>query len=263
MTRDMTVLDLDELAGIVRDQPFPLLFATVSGAHLYGFPSRDSDVDLRGAHLLPLERVVGLTVGPETVTRSWEQRGAEIDLVTHDLGKFARLLLRPNGYVLEQLLSPLVVASSPAHEELVALAPGLITSRHAHHYRGFARSQWRLAERTRQVKPALYTLRVLLTGIHLLRSGQVEADLTRLAGLVPEAPAYVPDLVDAKRQAEHLMLTGVAPDRLADDVPRLHGVLDEAESASRLPLEPSVRADVEELLVRLRLEGVALEHTFD
>src|SRR3954447_7787301 len=106
MTRDMTVLDLGELAQIVRDQPFPLFFATVSGAHLYGFPSRDSDVDLRGVHLLPLERVVGLDVGPETVSRSWLQRGAEIDLVTHDVGKFARLLLRPNGYVLEQLLSP-------------------------------------------------------------------------------------------------------------------------------------------------------------
>ena len=28
--------------------PYPLLFATISGAHLYGFPSPDSDFDLRG-----------------------------------------------------------------------------------------------------------------------------------------------------------------------------------------------------------------------
>lgn len=41
-----------DLSPVVADQPFPLLFATVSGAHLYGFPSRDSDIDLRGAHLL-------------------------------------------------------------------------------------------------------------------------------------------------------------------------------------------------------------------
>ncbi len=65
----MTALDLTELADVVREQPFPVLFATVSGAHVYGFPSRDSDVDLRGVHLLPLERVVGLTTGPDTVTR--------------------------------------------------------------------------------------------------------------------------------------------------------------------------------------------------
>lgn len=252
-SRDMTELEPGRLAGVVGEQPFPLLFATVSGAHLYGFPSRDSDVDLRGVHLLPLERVVGLTTGPDTVTRSWVRDGAEIDLVTHDLAKFARLLLRPNGYVLEQLLSPLVVASSPEHAELVALAPGLLTRRHAHHYRGFAQSQWALAERSGELKPVLYTLRVLLTGVHALRSGEVEADLTRLAALVPEAPPYVGELVEAKRHAEHVGLDGVPLGRLADDVRRLHAVLDEAEAASALPAAPSVQAEVEALLIRLRL----------
>ena len=37
------------LHRIVAAQPYPLLFATISGAHLYGFPSPDSDFDLRGA----------------------------------------------------------------------------------------------------------------------------------------------------------------------------------------------------------------------
>ncbi len=32
---------------IVAAQPYPLLFATIGGAHLYGFPSPDSDYDLR------------------------------------------------------------------------------------------------------------------------------------------------------------------------------------------------------------------------
>ncbi len=45
MTRDMRQLDYPELRAIITDQPYRLLFATVSGAHLYGFPSRDSDVD--------------------------------------------------------------------------------------------------------------------------------------------------------------------------------------------------------------------------
>ncbi|MDJ0688801.1 MAG: nucleotidyltransferase domain-containing protein [Xenococcaceae cyanobacterium MO_188.B32] len=34
---------------IINSQPYPLLFATISGAHLYGFPSPDSDYDLRGS----------------------------------------------------------------------------------------------------------------------------------------------------------------------------------------------------------------------
>ena len=55
------------LHRIVAAQPYPLLFATISGAHLYGFPSPDSDYDLRGAHVLPLDAVVGLEVRDETV----------------------------------------------------------------------------------------------------------------------------------------------------------------------------------------------------
>jgi hypothetical protein len=39
------------LHRIADSQPYPLLFATVSGAHLYGFPSPDSDFDLRAAHI--------------------------------------------------------------------------------------------------------------------------------------------------------------------------------------------------------------------
>src|SRR5947207_7993416 len=58
------------LHRIVAAQPHPLLFATISGAHLYGFPSPDSDYDLRGAHVLPLDAVVGLEVRDETVEQS-------------------------------------------------------------------------------------------------------------------------------------------------------------------------------------------------
>ena len=132
----------DWLPEVVAEQRFPLLFATVSGAHLYGFPSVDSDVDLRGVHLLPLASLVGLEPGEQTVDVSWTRTGVEVDLVTHELRKFCRLLLRPNGYVLEQLLSPLVVATGPVHQELCALAPRLYTRRHAQHYLGFARGQW-------------------------------------------------------------------------------------------------------------------------
>lgn len=48
------------LHRIVAAQPYPLLFATISGAHLYGFPSPDSAFDLRGAHILSLQTVIGL-----------------------------------------------------------------------------------------------------------------------------------------------------------------------------------------------------------
>ena len=55
----------------VAAHPYPLLFATISGAHLYGFPSPDSDFDLRGVHRLPLRDVVGM----REVEEATEQAG--------------------------------------------------------------------------------------------------------------------------------------------------------------------------------------------
>ncbi|MFF7204952.1 DNA polymerase beta superfamily protein [Streptomyces sp. NPDC008141] len=246
-------LDLD-LGPVVAEQPDPLLFATVSGAHLYGFPSKDSDVDLRGVHLLPVAELVGLHEPEETRSLIWDRDGTEMDLVTHDLRKFVRLMLRRNGYVLEQLLSPLVVHTGAAHDELVALAPGVLTLHHAHHYRGFASTQWRLFEKTGELKPLLYTFRTLLTGIRLMRSGEVQAHLPTLLDEVA-APAYLPDLIAAKADAEHGLASGVDKDRARADVEALHLVLDEAQRTSRLPDEASAHAALGALVVRVRLEG--------
>src|ERR1043165_7083979 len=80
------------LHDIVAAQPYPLIFATISGAHLYGFPSPDSDYDLRGAHVLPLDAVVGLEVRDETVQDSRVIDGLEMDIVSHDVKKFFGLL---------------------------------------------------------------------------------------------------------------------------------------------------------------------------
>ncbi|MFF5771697.1 DNA polymerase beta superfamily protein [Streptomyces californicus] len=234
--------------------PGPLAFATVSGAHLYGFPSQDSDVDLRGVHVLPAEELVGLHEPEETRTRMWERDGVELDLVTHDLRKFVRLMLRPNGYVLEQLLSPLVVHTSPLHTELAASAPGVLTRNHAHHYRGFAGTQWRLYGNTGELKPLLYTFRALLTGIHLMRSGEVSAHLPTLLAEV-DAPAYLPDLIAAKAAAEHATVTDLDADAVARDVTELHGVLDEARNRSRLPDAATALEDLHDLVVRARLTG--------
>ncbi|MFF5937454.1 DNA polymerase beta superfamily protein [Streptomyces sp. NPDC012508] len=251
----VTLVPEVDLSTVVAEQPDPLVFATVSGAHLYGFPSRDSDVDLRGAHLLPAESLIGLREPEETRSRIGDRAGVEMDLVTHDVRKFVRLMLRRNGYVLEQLLSPLVVHTSDAHAELVSLAPRVLTSHHAHHYRGFAGTQWRLFEKTEELKPLLYTVRALLTGIHLMRSGEVQAHLPTLLGEVAEAPGYVGELIEAKAAAEHGPAE-VDPARVRDDVEALHGVLDAAQAATALGGEAAGALDaLHDFVVRLRLQG--------
>src|SRR5947207_270128 len=228
------------LKRIVAAQHYPLLFATISGAHLYGFPSPDSDFDLRGAHVLPLEKVIGLDVRDETVEDSRVIEGLEMDIVSHEVRKFFGLLLKKNGYVLEQLFSPLIVHTTPEHAELKAIARGVITKHHSHHYFGFAETQWKLflKESPRRVKPLLYVYRVLLTGIHLMRTGEVEANLVTLNEEF-RLP-YIADLVARK-------LAGPEKSKLEDadiafhdsEYQRLRGELQAAHDASQLPELPS------------------------
>ncbi len=241
----------------VEQHPYPVVFATISGAHLYGFPSPDSDFDLRGVHLLPLHEVVGLKTGPETVEKSGIHDGLEIDLVTHDARKFFGLLLRKNGYVLEQVFSPLVVHTTPEHDELKEIAAGCVTRHHVHHYLGFAETQWKLfaKENPPRVKPLLYVYRVLLTGVRLMQTGAIEANLLRLneSARLP----YLDDLIGRKLAgAEKAVLAEADLDFHRAEYERLRDELQAASEASSLPESPRASAALHDLLVRLRLRGL-------
>jgi hypothetical protein len=240
----------------VETHPYPLLFATISGAHLYGFPSPDSDYDLRGVHILPVEEVIGLREPRETIEKSEIDDGWEIDLVTHDVKKFFSLMLRRNGYVLEQLLSPLIVLTTPEHDELKEISRSCITRHHAHHYLGFAATQWGLFRKDDppKVKPLLYVYRVLLTGIHLMRSGKIEANLVALNETF-NLP-YIPELIERKVSGtEKGTLDQSDFEFHEQEYNRLRATLEQAFEQSALPENPSGLASLNDLLVRVRLQG--------
>ncbi len=251
-----TAIPYEKLTHNVRCAPYPLVFATISGAHFYGFPSPDSDFDLRGVHVLPLETVVGLDDGEQTVEKEGIYDGLEIDLVTHDASKFFNLMLRRNGYVLEQLFSPLVVFATPEHEELKAIGANCITRHHAHHYLGFAATQWKLfsKESPPRVKPMLYVYRVLLTGIHLMRTGEVEANLVTLNETAKLS--YLDDLIAQKQTGPEKGSLNAADLRFHEaEYERLTKELESAHEQSILPEVPSARPALNDLLVRLRLRN--------
>ncbi|MDB5390807.1 MAG: putative nucleotidyltransferase [Planctomycetaceae bacterium] len=239
----------------VAAQPDPLLFMTVSGAHLYGFPSPDSDYDLRGVHVLPLREVLGLHIRNETHEQSRVIEGLEIDLVTHDVKKFFGLLLKKNGYVLEQLYSPLIVHSTPEHTELLDIARGCVTRYHAYHYLGFAETQWKLfdKESPRRVKPLLYVYRVLLTGIHLMRTGVIEANVLKLN--TEFRLSYLDELVSRKIAGpEQSVLADTDIEFYKSEFFRLRTELEAVMLASPLPEQPTSADALNDLLVRIRLK---------
>jgi uncharacterized protein len=244
------------LREVVNEQKFPMVFVTISGAHLYGFPSPDSDYDLRGVHVLPVRDVVGLDTGTETIEVSETRENIELDLVTHDIKKFSKLLLKKNGYVLEQLYSPLVVHSTPEHDELKTIAKGCITRYHSHHYLGFAETEWKLMNKQSptRIKPLLYVYRVLLTGIHMMRTGEVEANLHTLNSFF-QLP-YIPGLIARKLEAsEKGILEHEDMAFHQKEYERLRSVLEQASLESKLPERATGSEALNELLIRIRLQS--------
>lgn len=225
----------------------------VTGAHYYGFPSPDSDLDLKGIHAAPTAEVVSLSPPPEAVDHLAVFDGVEIDYTSHELGMALRLLLKGNGNILERILSPLQLLDSDAARDLRTLAARAVSRKFFHHYRGFfnrTRQEWR-ASSSPTVKGLLYAYRSGLTGIHLLRTGDCVGDVTRLA------PLYgfdkVPELVSRKAKGTEHGAIGDATG-FDSDLDRIQAMLQEALDGSPLPAEAANAGEVNELLVRVRKE---------
>ncbi len=154
-----------------------------------------------------------------------------------------------------------MVTTSPAHVELVGLAGSCITRHHAHHYLGFAGTQWQLFVRTSELKPLLYTERVLLTGVHLMRTGVVEAHLPTLLDLVPEAPPWVPLVMEHKAEAEHAPIGDLLSSQTAEAaVCRLTELLESERDRTSLPDAPTAEPALHDLVVRCRLGSPVLSY---
>ena len=247
------------LQAILAEQPHPLLFVTLSGSHLYGFSSPDSDYDLRGVHILPVREVIGLHEGKETIDFIKMYDGLEIDLATHDVRKFFKLLLGKNGNALEAIYSPLVVHTTPEHEELKSLAMRCVTRYYVYHYLGFANSQIKLyrKEDPHRIKPLLYIYRVILTGLHLMYTGQLEPNLVALNEEY-KLPS-IPELIARKQAgAERSLLEGTDLEFHEAEVARLLAELEASLEKSVLPKDPAPGAQdaLNDLLIRLRLRSV-------
>lgn len=251
-------LPLDELRAValrelakVKGAP---LFITISGAHLYGFASPDSDFDVRGCHLMPLESALSIATPRETVEYTGIEDGREVDFVSHDAGKFFRLMLRKNGYVMEQVFSPLVVGGGADLEELRRIAAGCITKHIHHHYKGFYLNQRSMSakEEPPRAKTLLYAYRVLLTGIHVLRTGVIEANLPALLGVYPQGG--VAELM-ASKVKEKAGIPAAEADAHRRALEQLYAKLEEAHAESTLPELPREAEALDRFLVSLRLRG--------
>jgi predicted nucleotidyltransferase len=176
------------------------LVVYLSGAHAYGFPSPDSDLDLKCIHIAPTRVLVGLTPPGDPGDRIEVIDGVELDYGSNELGGVLRGVSKGNGNFLERILGALALGGDL---ELLAQARAvvqpLLSRRVAYHYRGFAASQLHAFDEKPTAKRALYVLRTTATGRQLLAHGTLITDVALLGEWLPPE---IDELLAIKRTGE-------------------------------------------------------------
>ena len=112
-----------------------VLYACESGSRAWGFPSPDSDYDVRFIYAHPAAWYLTLDEGPDTLNFPVD---AELDLAGWELRKALKLLRGSNAALFEWLQSPVVYREAAGFR--AALAPGLPAAWNPraglHHYLG-------------------------------------------------------------------------------------------------------------------------------
>lgn len=123
------------LAALEVEHGIRVLYACESGSRAWGFPSPDSDYDVRFIYVQPLAWYLGLDEGPDALNFPVDE---ELDLAGWELRKTLRLLRGSNAALLEWLQSPIVYREAPGFR--ASLAPLLPLAFNAkaglHHYLG-------------------------------------------------------------------------------------------------------------------------------
>lgn len=193
------------LSAIEAEEGVRVLMAVESGSRAWGFPSPDSDYDIRFIYVRSRDWYLSLSPGRDVIERPIVD---EIDLNGWDIRKAFGLLLKSNAVVSEWIESPIRYRpDDPFMARFAALADAMLDARAlAHHYARLGRTaadRWLDDGDDVPVKKYFYALRPALA-IRVLRRHpdrrppmNLQA-LVALADLTDEARAAINDLVAAK-----------------------------------------------------------------
>lgn len=92
-----------ELEAIEREHGVRIVLAVESGSRAWGFPSRDSDYDVRFLYLRPIEHYLAVMPRRDVIERPVD---AALDVSGWDVRKALQLLVRSNAVLIEWLTSP-------------------------------------------------------------------------------------------------------------------------------------------------------------
>ena len=253
------------LKSLNRYAHLDIVVCSVVGAHNFGFPSPDSDFDLKGMHIAPAREFLSLETPQETFNAMTLEEGLEVDFTSHEIAKALKLLLGGNGNMLERFLSPYQILPVPGRhpladqrlDELRGLVVDAISVSFGRHYEGFFKGMLRDYHRDRSIKSLLYLFRIGMTGVHLMRTGQVTPDLELLLEQNPNP--RVRELIAMKMAGNEMMLANLCPSLEAEilqDLRLLEASLALSVDESSLPPTPPNKEAFSRWLARWRCRAI-------
>jgi predicted nucleotidyltransferase len=211
-----------------------VFYRCVVGSQAFGLAGDESDVDRRGIYLPPAELHWSLFGVPEQLENEATQEAY------WELQKFLVMALKANPNVLECLYSPLVETATPLAEELLAMRSSFLSRLVYQTYNGYVASQFKKMQADIRNqgrvkwKHVMHLIRLLLSGIEVLRSG------------------FVPVHVGEHREQLLAIRRGeVAWDETEQWRLSLHREFDQALASTKLPERPDYEK-VNTFLVRAR-----------
>ena len=230
------------------------VYCAISGSHLYGFNSKDSDIDIRGCHCEELNNVIGLN--REHEVRQFTDK--VIDFESFDLKKELGLIMANNSNVLEHLASP-PLYKSKHYEELKSIGEKSLSKLVAKPYFGMAQHNlfkylrtFNESYREAPVKKYLYVLRALMAGIYALERKRIEPNLKILNKTRMFQISVVDELIERKQQGKEKDFVAGNPEA-EKAINDLQKQFKTAEENSTLPPSPLTYQIANDFLIKLRM----------
>jgi hypothetical protein len=154
-----------------------IIYRCVIGSRAYGLEDDHSDTDRRGIYLPPADLHWSLYGVPEQLENDEAQEAY------WEIQKFIVLALKANPNVLECLYSPIVEFATPLAEELLSIREAFLSKLVFQTYSGYVASQFKKMQTDIRNqgrikwKHVMHLIRLLLSGIDVLRQGSVTVDV--------------------------------------------------------------------------------------
>jgi len=207
----MKKLILEKLKQIEVEHNVKVLFAVESGSRAWGFPSKDSDFDVRFVYVHEKDWYVSIDQKRDVIEYPINEM---LDISGWDVRKALQLFAKSNPALLEWLRSPIVYYDQLTLSDDLRSIGNEILSKKAciYHYLHMARGNYRdyLQHEEVKIKKYFYVLRPLLACMWIESFQEIPPilfdDLLKIGGLDELFLKEVMALLERKKQGEELDL---------------------------------------------------------